>query len=142
MSKPVKMFEKAAFGYRPEDVDNHISELNSRISALEAEKEEQMAKMRILAEKINEYRKEESDLKDALLGAQKMANNVLNEAKSRADMILTDAESRADRLVYDAQKQSEETIGAIQMQTEREKMTLVKMQKEVSDFKATLVAFY
>lgn len=142
MSKPVKMFEKAAFGYRPEDVDNHIDELNQQISSLEAEKEELVAKMRVLAEKINEYRKEESDLKDALLGAQKMGNTIMNEAKTKADMMITDAKNRADRMVYDAQKQAEETVGAIQRQTEKEKMTLVKMQKEVSDFKATLLATY
>ena len=142
MSKPVKMFEKAAFGYRPEDVDNHIDELNRQISSLELEKDELVAKMRVLAEKINEYRKEESDLKDALLGAQKMGNTILNEAKTKADMMLTDAKNRADRMVYDAQKQAEETIGAIQRQTEKEKMTLAKMQKEVSDFKATLLATY
>ena len=142
MSKPVKMFEKAAFGYRPEDVDNHIDELNRQISSLEAEKEELVAKMRVLAEKINEYRKEESDLKDALLGAQKMGNTIMNEAKTKADMMITDAKNRADRMVYDAQKQAEETIGAIQRQTEKEKMTLAKMQKEVSDFKATLLATY
>ena len=142
MSKPVKMFEKAAFGYRPEDVDNHIDELNRQISSLEAEKEELVAKMRVLAEKINEYPKEESDLKDALLGAQKMGNTIMNEAKTKADMMITDAKNRADRMVYDAQKQAEETIGAIQRQTEKEKMTLAKMQKEVSDFKATLLATY
>lgn len=142
MSKPVKMFEKAAFGYRPEDVDNHIDELNKQIFSLEAEKEELVAKMRVLAEKINEYRKEESDLKDALLGAQKMGNTILSEAKTKADMMITDAKSRADRMIYDAQKQAEETVGAIQRQTEKEKMTLAKMQKEVSDFKATLLATY
>lgn len=142
MSKPVKMFEKAAFGYRTEDVDNHIDELNKQISSLEAEKEELVAKMRVLAEKINEYRKEESDLKDALLGAQKMGNTILSEAKTKADMMITDAKSRADRMIYDAQKQAEETVGAIQRQTEKEKMTLAKMQKEVSDFKATLLATY
>ncbi len=142
MSKQVKMFEKAAFGYRPEDVDNHIDELNQQISSLEAEKEELVAKMRVLAEKINEYRKEESDLKDALLGAQKMGNTILSEAKTKADMMITDAKSRADHMIYEAQKQAEETIGAIQRQTEKEKMTLAKMQKEVSDFKATLLATY
>lgn len=142
MSKPVKMFEKAAFGYRPEEVDSYIEELNRQISSLEAEKEELVAKMRVLAEKINEYRKEESDLKDALLGAQKMGNTIINEAKTKADMMVTDAKNRADRLVYDAQKQAEEAIGSIQRQTEKEKITLAKMQKEVSDFKATLLATY
>ena len=66
---PDKLFEKAAFGYRHEDVDRHIDQLNARIRALEAEKQELLEKMKILAEKINEYRQEESALRDALLDA-------------------------------------------------------------------------
>ena len=142
MNKQLKMFEKAAFGYRMEEVDNYIGELNRQISSLEEEKEELVAKMRVLAEKINEYRKEESDLKDALLGAQKMGNTIINEAKTKADIMLAEAKDRADRLTYDAQKQAEEAVGTIKRQTEKEKLTLVKMQKEVSDFKAMLLAIY
>ncbi len=142
MSKSMKTFEKAAFGYRPEDVDNHIDELNRQIATLEAEKEELVAKMRVLAEKINEYRKDEADLKDALLGAQKMGNTIINEAKAKAEAMIAEASTRADRLVYDSQKQAEEAINAIQKQVDKEKKALTKMQKEVSDFKSTLLATY
>ena len=142
MSKSMKTFEKSAFGYRPEDVDNHIDELNRQIATLEAEKEELVAKMRVLAEKINEYRKDEADLKDALLGAHKMGNTIINEAKAKAEAMIAEASTRADRLVYDSQKQAEEAINAIQKQVDKEKKALTKMQKEVSDFKSTLLATY
>jgi len=142
MSRSMKTFEKSAFGYRPEDVDNHIDELNRQIATLEAEKEELVAKMRVLAEKINEYRKDEADLKDALLGAQKMGNTIISEAKVKAEAMIAEASTRADRLVYDSQKQAEEAISAIQKQVDKEKKALTKMQKEVSDFKSTLLATY
>ncbi len=142
MSRSMKTFEKSAFGYRPEDVDNHVDELNRQIATLEAEKEELVAKMRVLAEKINEYRKDEADLKDALLGAQKMGNTIINEAKMKAEAMIAEASTRADRLVYDSQKQAEEAINAIQKQVDKEKKALTKMQKEVSDFKSTLLATY
>lgn len=142
MSKPMRMFEKAAFGYRIEDVDNHIEELNNQISSLEAEKEEMLSKMKILAEKINEYRKDEADLKDALLGAQKMGNTIVNEAKEKAEIMLNEAKTRADRMVLDSQKQAEEAISAIHKQVDKEKKSLMKIQKEVSDFKAALLTTY
>lgn len=142
MGKSMKIFEKTAFGYRIDDVDNYIEDLNRQIATLEAEKDELMAKMRVLAEKINEYRKEETDLKDALLGAQKMGNTIINEAKAKADMMIADATTRAERLVYDSKKQADEAISAIHKQVEKEKMALVKMQKEVSDFKSTLLSTY
>ena len=128
MSRAMKNFEKAAFGYRPEDVDNHIDELNRQIATLEAEKEELVAKMRVLAEKINEYRKDEADLKDALLGAQKMGNTIIHEAKAKAEAMIAEASTRADRLVYDSQKQAEDAINAIQKQVDKEKKALTKQK--------------
>ena len=139
---PDKLFEKAAFGYRPEDVDRHIDQLNARIRALEAEKQELLEKMKILAEKINEYRQEESALRDALLGAQKMGNTIVAEAKTKADMLITDAKTRSERLIYEAQKTADETLGGLRGQVDREKMTLAKMEKAVADFKSKLLSIY
>lgn len=66
---PEKLFEKAAFGYRTEEVDRYVDQQSAQIRTLEAEKAELMEKMKILAEKVNEYRNEEGALRDALLGA-------------------------------------------------------------------------
>lgn len=137
-----KLFEKAAFGYRTEEVDRYIEQLNAQIRALEAEKADLLGKMKILAEKINEYRQEESSLKDALLGAQKMGNSIVNEAKAKADRMVSDAKSRSERMLLDAQRTTDEAIGGIRAQVEHEKLTLAKMQKEVADFKAKLLSLY
>ncbi len=139
---PDKLFEKSAFGYRPEDVDRYIDQLNGQIHALEAEKQDLLDKMKILAEKINEYRKEEGALRDALLGAQKMGNTIVAEAKTKADMMITDAKTRSERLIYEAQKTADETLGGLRGQVDREKMTLAKMEKAVADFKSKLLSIY
>lgn len=137
-----KLFEKAAFGYRTEEVDRYIEQQNAQIRSLEAEKADLLGKMKILAEKINEYRQEESNLKDALLGAQKMGNSIINEAKSKADRMVSDAKNRSERMLLDAQRTTDEAIGSIRAQVEHEKLTLAKMQKEVADFKAKLLSLY
>lgn len=164
MSKDSRTFEKAAFGYRPEEVDRYIEELNRRIAALEAEKAEQQAKMKILADKINEYRAEEGTLKDALLEAQRMKNAIEGEARTHADAMIADAESRSQQLkaeakthatrllseakarseqmIADAKLKADEAVGAVQGQVEKEKRTLARMQREVSSFKATLISIY
>ena len=139
---PDKLFEKSAFGYRPEEVDRYVEQQSAQIRTLEAEKADLLEKMKILAEKVNEYRKEEGALRDALLGAQKMGNTIIAEAKTKADMMITDAKSRSERMLYDAQKTSEETLGGIRAQVDREKMTLAKMEKAVADFKSRLLSIY
>ena len=139
---PDKLFEKSAFGYRPEEVDRYVEQLSAQIRSLEAEKADILEKMKILAEKVSEYRKEEGALRDALLGAQKMGNTIVTEAKTKADMMITDAKSRSERMVYEAQKTAEETLGGIRSQVDREKMTLAKMEKAVADFKSKLLSIY
>lgn len=137
-----KLFEKAAFGYRPEEVDRYIEQLNEQIRSLEAEKADLLGKMKVLAEKINEYRQDEANLKDALLGAQKMGNAIVKDAQTKADAMLADAKNRSERMLYEAQRTSEEAVGGIRAQVEHEKLTLAKMQKSVADFKSKLLSLY
>ena len=66
-----KRFEKAAFGYKQEEIDEFLAQLESEIAELDSEREEANNKIQILADKVREYMKDEEALKDALLGAQK-----------------------------------------------------------------------
>lgn len=163
-SRDSKMFEKAAFGYRPEEVDRYVEELTQKIAALEAEKAEQQAKMKILADKINEYRAEEGNLKDALLEAQRIKNAIETDARTRSEQLVSDAEersaqlkaeakahatrllseakARADQMVADAKKQADEAVGSVRGQVEAEQRILTRMQREVSSFKTTLISIY
>ena len=52
---PDKLFEKSAFGYRPEEVDRYVEQQSAQIRTLEAEKADLLEKMKILAEKVNEW---------------------------------------------------------------------------------------
>ena len=137
-----KMFEKSAFGYRTEDVDRYIEQQNAQIRALEAEKADLLAKMKVLAEKINEYRQDESSLKDALLGAQKMGNAVVKDAQNKADAMLADAKNRSERMLYEAQHAADEAVSGIRAQVEHEKLALAKTQKAAADFKNKLLSLY
>ena len=82
MSKEAK-FEKAAFGYRPEEVDAFVAECEKKLAAAKSEKAELIGKMKILADKITEYRSDEGNLKEAMLGAQRLKASIENEAKSK-----------------------------------------------------------
>lgn len=157
-------FEKAAFGYRPEDVDRYIAESDKKLAAAKAEKAELLSKMKILADKITEYRSDEGNLKEAMLGAQRMKASIENEAKSKADstvseaqdyanqliadaqakssQMVADAQARANQLIAEAQKTAEAKVNAVTSQVERERATLSQLQKEVSGFKNRLISLY
>ncbi len=163
MSKEAK-FEKAAFGYRPEEVDAFVAECEKKLAAAKSEKAELIGKMKILADKITEYRSDEGNLKEAMLGAQRLKASIENEAKSKAEttiadanayaekviaeaqakssQMITDAQNRSNQMIAEAQKTAEQKVNSVTSQVEKERENLVQLQKEVSGFKNKLIALY
>lgn len=87
-----KKFDKAAmFGYKAEEVDLYLAELAQAVDNMNKEKAVLEKKIEILAGKIEEYRKDEDSMKEALLGAQRLGNTVVAEAQEKAEKMLAEA---------------------------------------------------
>ena len=78
-----RRFEKAAFGYKQEEVDEFLKELVTELTMMQKERNDIESKLQILADKVREYRQDEDALKDALLGAQKQGHRVIAEAQEK-----------------------------------------------------------
>ena len=126
-----KKFEKAAFGYRPEEVDAFLSEIIVSYNEMYQEKNAAEEKLLVLADKLEEYRANEDSLKTVLLGAQKLGENIVRDSKAKAEVLLADAENQVKK-VFD---ESESKII-------KEKETLATLQKETAEFKKKLLAMY
>jgi cell division initiation protein len=99
-----KTFEKAVFGgYDMGAVDEFLEQLCTELTAQQKETATLRAKMKVLVEKIEEYRSNEDALKTALLSAQKFGDQIESEAKAKGDKIVADAEVKAAQLSRDAQ---------------------------------------
>jgi len=92
-----KRFEKAAFGYKQEEIDEFLSQLEAELDEMERERAEANNKIQILADKVREYMKDEDALKDALLGAQRQGHQVISEANEKAESIIAEAEAKAKK---------------------------------------------
>ncbi len=98
-----KTFSKASFGgYNMGEVDDFLDELAAEISAMAKENAALKSKMRVLVEKVEEYRETEDSMRLALLSAQKMSAQIENEARQKADAIVAEAKETADRLTRHA----------------------------------------
>ena len=71
------------------------------------------AKLKVLVDKIEEYRASEDAMRMTLMSAQKLSNQIESEARERAD-----------KLVSDAQAQADEVLGSLQAEREREQQRL------------------
>ena len=137
-----KRFEKAAFGYKQEEIDEFFSQLEAELDEMERERLEANNKIQILADKVREYMKDEEALKDALLGAQKQWHQVINDAREKAEQIIAEAQAKADALEDEAVKQHAIAMEKNREEIAREREALVDAQQQVADFKKALFDMY
>ena len=81
--------------YKAESVDSFFAEVAESYEQMFRENGEMYKKIGLLAERIEEYRKDEDNIRNALLTAQRMADKITREAQEKADALLAEAEERA-----------------------------------------------
>lgn len=99
-----KTFARAKLGgYDMAAVDEFLDELAVDYTALTKENSSLKSKMRVLVEKIEEYRQTEDSMRLALLSAQKMSAQIEADAKARAEALVNEAEAKAAAITGEAQ---------------------------------------
>ena len=89
-------FTKAVMGgYNMAMVDEFLDELTDDYTALYKENAALKAKMKVLVEKVEDYRATEDSMRATLLTAQKMADSIVHEAEAKRDALLSRAEMDA-----------------------------------------------
>lgn len=118
-----KVFPKASFGgggYNMASVDEFLDALTEDYTALFKENVTLKAKLKVLAEKVEEYRSTEEAMRQALLTAQKMAAKLVQEAQSEKEKILADAQVEAQAEIHrldDERRAAEKKLQAAQEKT-------------------------
>lgn len=108
-----KVFPKASGfgnGYQMSAVDEFLDTLTEDYTGLFKENVTLKAKLKVLAEKVEEYRSTEDAMRSTLLTAQKMAAKLVQEAQTEKDQMLAEARAEvADEIArLDAEKKAAE----------------------------------
>ncbi len=93
-----KAFERAGKGYNMEQVDEFLDELAADFNTMNKENAALKGKLKVLVQKVDEYRQTEDSMRLALLSAQKLSSQIEAEARSKADALVADAQKTADDL--------------------------------------------
>lgn len=89
-------FDKAMFGgYDMDSVDSFLEPLTEDYIALFKENSVLKSKMRILVEKLEEYRRQEGSMQNAILAAQKTCEQMTIDTEKKCAQMLRDAEQAA-----------------------------------------------
>ena len=84
-----KTFEKSRIGgYDMASVDNFLEEIADDITSAQKENSVLKSKMKVLVDKIEEYRANEEALNLAVISAQKLAVQIEADARTRARLLL------------------------------------------------------
>ena len=93
-------FTKAVMGgYNMAMVDEFLDELTDDYTALYKENAALKAKLKVLVEKVEDYRATEDSMRATLLTAQKMADSIVREAEAKRDEIMSQAENQAQEKI-------------------------------------------
>ena len=102
-------FTKAPLGgYNMAMVDEFLDELTDDYTALYKENAALKAKLKVLVEKVEEYRSTEDAMRATLLTAQKMADSIVHEAEAKRDEILAQAQSDAQEKIENYRRELSE----------------------------------
>ena len=129
--RDVKFRKTNIGGYKAEDVDNFLDEVQDSYEKLQRENLNLTQKIKILADRVSQYRKDEDSVRDALVGAQKLANSELAKAKAEASNIIEKAQKEADSILKNANSD-----------IKNQKETLVNLKKAVKDFRSDILSRY
>ena len=95
-------------GYNMTMVDEFLDELTEDYTSLYKENTSLKAKMKVLVEKVEEYRATEDSMRATLLTAQRMADSIIKEAEEKRDTILREADASAQEKLDSFRKEAEQ----------------------------------
>lgn len=125
-------FAKASFGgYNMAMVDEFLDLLTADYTALYKENAALKTKMKVLADKVEEYRSTDDAMRKALLSAQKYA-----------DQVMAEADEKKTALMADAEREAIQRKGELRAELENEEMRLAAAQSATAAYVTKLKELY
>ena len=125
-------FAKASFGgYNMAMVDEFLDVLTADYTTLYKENATLKAKMKVLVDKVEEYRSTEEAMRKTLLTAQRMADEIVKEAQASKDT-----------LVHQAEEEARARVQGLRREVEAEQLRLTAAQNATAAYVAKLKELY
>lgn len=155
-------FQKSTVGgYKQADVEIFLDEVAGIIDTLTNERDALDNQVAALTKKVEEYHQSEGSIHTALLSAQRLADQTVEEATAKAASVTKEAETKARTLLADAKEQAESLIRSAEKKTSmqlndavvktesmitaahdsvaRQQLYFDKLRVEVANFKAKML---
>ncbi len=123
-------FRKATFGgYKPEDVDAFIDDIQISYEKILRERENLLTSVEGLKNKVNKFYEEEDSIKNVILNAQKISEKSLNDAKIKTTGMIDEATKKSEKIINEAKKEA-----SVQAEiSSKLKLETARLRKELED---------
>lgn len=121
-------------GYSMTAVDEFLDGLTEDYTALYKDNTTLKAKLKVLAEKVEEYRATEDAMRSTLLAAQKMAAQMVAEAHAEKEKTISNAQAEAQRILIEARGEAEIQARQLQQEIRDSWEKLAAAQSETESF--------
>ena len=121
-------------GYNMTAVDEFLDALTEDYTALYKDNTTLKAKLKMLAEKVEEYRATEDAMRSTLLAAQKMAAQMVADAQAEKEKTIADAQAQAEQILADARGEADVQARQLQQEIRDSWEKLATAQSETEDF--------
>ena len=129
-------FAKATFGgYNMQQVDEFLEPLTEDYVTLYKENALLKSKMRVLVGKLEEYRKNEASMKDAVVNAQKTCDKMVREAEAKCAQMMNSANAAA----AESAKNSDALVAAENARVEEARKTATAKINELQEQMRTCI---
>ena len=129
------VFEKALLGgYDTASVDKFMAQLTQDYSALYRENGILKTKMKVLVDKVEDYRSTEDSMRMALLQAEKTAKEIVEAAEAKRDSIETEVAEKQEELMRQAEAEAEERRSEIRRSLAAEEAALDRAKRATAQY--------
>lgn len=164
-------FSKARGGYSPEEVDIFLDKIESEYLQFERIVGDYQSKIQELEAKIKGFEESQNSIQNVLLSAQKLADQIVDEAKVKSEEIIRNAESNItlitarekeiatafeikanerkeilekelEKMVSDAKLKADSITAAANDSVERQQVLFDKLKLEIAAFKSAITSKY
>jgi cell division initiation protein len=113
-------FGSARKGFDQEEVRNYLNLVAEEVAALQGERDRLHQEVQSLQSLLEEHRQRETILKNTLLTAQRMSEEIKENARKQAENVVKESELQADRLLELAQNRAHEVErGILDLRSQR-----------------------
>jgi cell division initiation protein len=109
-----QVFARALKGYNPDEVRGYLSLVAEEIERLVKDVDRLSRENAMLRDELDDHSQRERILKDTLLSAQKVSEDVKSNARKEAELIVKDAELLSERVIAQAMQRVSELERTIQ----------------------------